>query len=547
MDAPSLLLIVALLLAALGGVSLAAPGSVGSWAVVARAGLCALGAATSLWAGAGGGSAGMLATVDGLSRPLLLALFLLGATGWQGAAVGGAALALLAADAPMLVAGTGLAAAAAIAGSPPDWLKRGVAARLVALALLCLVAALLLQGRLDLQFTAMRGQAVEGMRGVLLLASVLGCAGLLAVAVPGALGGLRGVGLLARLLLDLPGPGTPAWWGVPVLVGGAGAAAFAAWRAVTATDLVRTIEQAGLAATALAAAGLGAALLARGADLLPAAALGVGGALFAVLAWGAWGGALHLAARAVAVGVGSTELGRLGGLLPRAPWTALALVAGLASMAAVPFSAGFAALWTVGQAVFAAARAGGVGSVLVTAGAAAALGLAAALLALAAVRVAVGVLLGAPRSAKAARIADPPPVLRAAIVGYAVLVLLAGVLPGPVLLLVQPGIHAIAGAPADGTGFAGLALAPDMPGYVPLLSLGALAVFAAGAAVRGSVTRGGPVWTGGTVDVVARDTVPPAPVLPHRVLGAWRDAGPMLATAALAGALALVVGWAAAR
>lgn len=547
MDAPSLLLVVALLLVALGGVLVMSPGLGGSWVVVARAGLCAVGAGTSLWAGAGGGSAGLLVGVDGLSRPLLLALFVLGATGWHGAAVGGAALALLAADAPMLVVGTGLAAATAIAGSPPGWVARGTAARLVGLGMLCLVAALLLQGRLDMQFGAMRGQAAEGMRGVLLLASVLGCVGLLAIAVPAALGGLLGVGLLARLLLDLPGAGTPAWWGVPVLLGGAGMAAFAAWRAATARDLGGAVEQAGLAAMALAAAGLGAALLARGADLLPVAALGVGGALLAVLVWAAWGGALHLATRAVAASVGNTELARSGGLLSRAPWTAMALAAGLASMAAVPFSGGFAALWTVGQAVFGAARAGGVAGVLVTAGVAAALGLAAALSALAAVRVAVGVLLGAPRSAKAARIADPPPVLRGAMMGYALLALLSGLLPGPLLLLVQPGIQALAGVPADGAGFVGLAVAPDVPGYVPLVSLAALMVFAVGAAVRGPVTRGGPAWTGGTVDGAVRDAVPPSPALPRWAPGMWRAAAPTLTTAALAGMLALVVGWAAAR
>lgn len=519
------------------------------WVVLARAGLCAAGIGGSLWAGAWGGSAGLLATVDGVSRPLLLALFLLGATGWQGpAAIGGAGLALLAADAPMLVVGTALAALAGIGASPPGSLARPLAARLAVLAVLCLVAALLLQGRLDLQFTAMRGQAAEAMRGVLLLVSVLGAAALLTAAMPGALGGLLGVGLLARLLLDLPGPGTPGWWGVPVLVGGAAAATVAAWRAATSSDLARAVDQAGRATMAIAAAGLGAALLARGTDLLPVAALGVGGALFAVLAWGAWGGALHLATRTVALAVGSTELARLGGMMLHAPWTALALVAGLASLAALPFSAGFAALWAVGQAVFGAARAGGVASVLVTAGAAAALGLAAALAATAALRIAAAVLLGAPRSVKAARVADPPPALRAATAAYAVLALLFGVLPGLVFLFLEPGIRALAGASADGIGLFGLAVAPEAPGYVPLVSLAmGLLAFAAIVFLRGPVTRGGPAWTGGSLDPAPRDPTSAAPTLRRPDLRAWRAATPTLATAALGGALALVIGWAAAR
>lgn len=547
MDAPSLLLVVSLLLVALGGVMMVVPGH--GWVSVVRAGLCALGVAASLWAGAWGGSAGLLATVDGVSRPLLLALFLLGGTGWQGpAAIGAAGLALLAADAPMLVVGTALTAVAAIGASPPGSLARPFAARLAVLAVLCLVAALLLQGRLDLQFTAMRGQTAEGARGVLLLVSVLGAAALLATAIPGALGGLLGVGLVARLLLDLPGPGTPGWWGVPVLVGSAAAAMAAAWHAAISPNLAHAADQAGRATTAIAAAGLGAALLARGTDLLPAAALGVGGGLFTILAWGAWGGALHLASRTVAGVAGSTELARLGGVMPRAPWTALALVVGLASVAALPFSAGFAGLWTVAQAVFGAARAGGEASVLVTAGAVSALGCAAALMAMAALRVAVAVLLGQPRSAKAARVTDPSPVLRAATAAYVVLALLVGVLPGPALLFLEPGIRALAGAPADGIGLVGLAAAPDAPGYLPLLVLAAgLLAFGGFAALRGPVTRGGPPWTGGSLDTGPRDLTPAAPALRRLDVRAWRATAPRLITTALGGVLALVIGWAAAR
>ena len=546
MDAPSLLVVVSLLLMALGGAALVMPGP-GAWVAPIRAAVCALGVAASLWAGAWGGTAGLLATVDGLSRPLLLALFLLGATGWQTpAAIGAAALALLAADAPMLVLGTALAAAIAIATSPPT-LPKPLAARLAVLAVLCLVAALLLQGRLDMQFTAMRGQSMDGLRGILLLASVLAAAALLAAAIPGALGGLLAVALLARLLLDLPGPGTPGWWGVPVLLAGAAAAAATAWRAATAPDLARAAAHAGRTATATAATGLGAALLARGTDLLPAAALGVGGALFTILAWSAWGGALHLATRTITLTAGGTELSRLGGLLPRAPWTALALATALASMAALPFSAGFASLWTVAQSVFGAARSGGQASVLIAAAAASALALATALGATAAFRLAAAVLPGQPRSAKAARLADPPPMPRAATLAYAALALLTGLVPGPILLFLEPGTQALAGAPADGMGLLTLAAVPDAPAYIPLILLAVILLALAAAALRGPVTRGGPPWTGGTLDPAPRDPTPAAPALPRPDLQAWQAAAPKLAIAALGMALALVIGWAAAR
>ena len=521
MDPTSLLLLVALALSALGLLGRVAPRLV----PVVQAVLCALGAGVVLMAGSGP-AAGLLVAADAVSRVFLLALFLLGAVGWQPPlAVGLAALALLAAHAAALMGGIGLGAVAVVFGGGRTLPGRSTAVRLVVVAALCLAAALLLEGRLDLQFSAMRGQAAEGLRGVLLLVCVLAAAGLLAV-VAGAWGGLLGVYLMARLLLDLPGAATPGWWGAAVLLAGAACAVVAAWQAAAAATCARAADAAGLGAMGLATAGLGAALLARGADLVPAECMGAGGALLAVLAWAAWGGALHLAVSA-----------------PVARGAGLALGAGLLCMAVAPVSVGFAVFWTVLQAMFMAARVGGAAGILVAAAAASGLGLATALGMAAALRQGRAALARAALPAPHPTGVAPWPV-RGGLALYAGLALLAGILPGPVLLFVQPGVVLLAGARSDGVGVSMIPGAPDAPGYAaPVLLLLLAAGFVLAVSVRGAVTRGGPVWRGGAE--VSPHASGPVPFLPR--LDAWRPHAGAVLLGAMGCALALLVGWAAGR
>ena len=212
-------------------------------------------------------------------------------------------------------------------------------------------------------------------------------------------------------------------------------------------------------------------------------------------------------------------------------------------MATLPFSAGFAGLWPVIQALAGAGRLGGVALLMIVAGALAALGLATALLAAAAVRLGGVVLLGAPRSARAAAIAEPSRRIRAGMAALAAAALLLGICPALGLFLARPAARLLAGGVPDGAGWLGVALLADGPGYAaaPLALL-----FVALAAGFGWAARGTPVvvppWQGGFAeDGLGRgNTWPLSLPLPSRRVDPVRA---VLALLALA--LAAAIGWAA--
>lgn len=479
--------------------------------------------------------------IDGYSAVMLAALFIWGTAVRGGPMlIGVLALAMLAADgwSLWLALAAAMLAATRTRSFRPRW--AGVAV------LLCLAAALFLLGGADLRFAAIRTTGADGLRGIAVLALVLGAATLLAQWPP--LGPLAAAYLIGRLLLDLCGPATPGWWGVTVLSLGAGLALHAARRAAAAQTVLDASAHVGAAALAVAITGFGAALLARGADLLPVASLAMAGALFQVLCWGAWGGLLQASGQACAAVVGNEAFARMGGLLRRMPATGLAMLVALASAASIPATAGFAGAWTVLQAVLSAARAGGLPITLLTAGIAATLGLTAALLATAAVRTGAIVLLGAHRTAKATAATDPRRLARLGLGALSAVVLLLGVWPASGFALVAPGAHLLAGAAFEGSG---LLLAPgsEASGYASPILTALLALLLAAAAWATRTGTGGPTlprtlpWQGGFIeDTVGRaNTFPLAWPLPRPTsLHAGR-----VILLALSLALAALLGWAA--
>lgn len=535
-------------LMALGAVARVAPRRVPAL----RAAICLAGVAAALAArDVAVLQAGLVFGVDGLSALILAALFLIAACGALAPPVilGALALAVLAAD------GVGLAlclSGALLAGAPAESPGR-FPGRIIGIA--CLVAALLLlswHGPLpDLRFAGIRALPPEGLRASLLLVAALGAAACIPLALPPAFGGLLGLYLVARLLLDLAGPVTPGWWGVATLALGAALAVRGARRAAASDDLADALAEGGGAALGIAMVGLAAAMLARGADLLPLGAMALSGAMLQVLAWAAWGGLLTLCAGAIRDQVGGTALARLGGLIRLAPATGLALLIGLLSMAAAPLSAGFAGLWMVLQAVLGAARfggggPGGVALLMLVAGAVCAIGLAVALLAAAGVRLAGVALLGPPRTAKAAAATEPTVPTRLAMGGLALAVIALGLCPWLGLIVIQPGVRLLSGGAMTDTGPFVLASATEAPGYTaPALALLLIALLAlAGWIGRGPAVRAAP-WNGGlAVDGAGRGNTWPIPLIPD-----WRSWRPLLSARAALVALALILaaalGWAA--
>jgi formate hydrogenlyase subunit 3/multisubunit Na+/H+ antiporter MnhD subunit len=488
-----------------------------------------------------GAVSGAVLALDGLSAWFLLLLFGVGAactlaapparTGpFLPAFIAGMAITLLAGDSFSLLFGFE-------AMSLASWalvLTHGQEAEVPSAALFylgmslfaaaCLVGALALlspaDGLLETSFATMRAASPDGWRATAVLALVLLGAGAKAglaplhvwlprahAAAPAHVSALMSgvmtkvaVYVLIRVLLDLCGPAQPVWWGVPLLVAGAGGAVLGGLRATQEADLKSVLAASTIEHIGLICAGIGVALVARGSDLPPLAALALAGVLLHVLCHGLFKSLLFLAAGAVQHGAGTRQLRLLGGLIHRMPVTAACVLVGAASLAALPPAAGFASEWVLFQAVLTAARSGGVALQTLVAVVAAALALATGLAAAAAVRLVGVAFLGRPRSPRCAVADEASRPERLALQALAGVLLAIGLLPGLVLLPAEPALRLLAGVGLEGrAGLLGIAPQIGMPGYtaagVAVLLMGLLGgavMLARRAMVQGM--RRGPAW-----------------------------------------------------
>jgi hypothetical protein len=154
---------------------------------------------------------------------------------------------------------------------------------------------------------------------------------------------------------------------------------------------------------------------------------------------------LAIGTAAVARGAASRRLDRLGGLLHAMPWTGWCVLAGALSAAALPPLAGFAGTWLVLQSALGAWRAGGLLQQVAVGLSLALAGLALGLTAAAMIRLLGIAFLGRPRTPRAAGAEDPPWPARLALLAAAGLLALAGLFPGPVLLLAGAAAEVLVG------------------------------------------------------------------------------------------------------
>ncbi len=310
--------------------------------------------------------------------------------------------------------------------------------------------------------------------------------------------------LMIRLILDLPGQGSQAWWGFALLLAGGWSAVVFAWQAARHPDLDASIGCLARQQMGVGVAALGLTLVARTADLPDAASFGLAAALLLSTS-GAMAGTLAcLAAGALAKGAASPRLARLGGLIHTMPAASAALAAALLGLSALPAGLGFAGLWLLFQSILTAPRTGGLVSQVPVGLIAGAVALSAALATVAAVRLIGIAVLGRPRSVRGSAAYDIAPAPRAILIGLGSLSLLAGILPGPALMaLIDPAIRSVIGTGLGShAGWLTLSASAGAPGYAPL-PLCALLALIGGPLVL--LTRGSraqarlvAVWDGGT-------------------------------------------------
>jgi hydrogenase-4 component B len=351
----------------------------------------------------------------------------------------------------------------------------------------CLLTALaLLPGA---GFEAMRATPPDGWRAAAVLLLVLAGAGPAAGLAPLHLwlprahavspgpvcallsGGMAKVAVYAivRVLFDLCGPATPAWWCAPLLAMGAASAILGGLRANREPALQPVLAGAAIQHAGFIAIGLGVALAARGADLPTLASLALGGAMLHALNHGVFQTLATLSAAAAEHGAATRMLDRLGGLIHGMPVTTACMLVASASLACLPLTAGFASLWVLLQTVLAAPRIGGLALQTALALVAAALAMATALGAAGSVRLVGIAFLGRPRSPRAAAAEEAPALTRAVLIGLAGLNLLLGLLPGAALALTDGARQMLSATRLrEQADWAGIEAQADMPGYAPL-------------------------------------------------------------------------------
>jgi formate hydrogenlyase subunit 3/multisubunit Na+/H+ antiporter MnhD subunit len=310
-----------------------------------------------------------------------------------------------------------------------------------------------------------------------------------------------GVYGMLRVDVTLLGPG-PRWWGLTLLIVGAGTAVYAALHAMTATDLKRMLAFSTSENMGLVTLGIGAAIMLHAAHR-PVGQIAMAAAMLLVVAHAAFKTLAFLCAGAVLGGTGLRDLDRLGGLASRMPATAALFGVAALGASGLPLGAGFASEWLLLQGLIHTVPTRDVLLALTMPLAVAAVALTAGLSVAAMVK-AVGVgFLARPRSEAAAEATEASPTMLFGAALAAVACVALALAPA----LLSPGLSRVLGAlPATATAtppHLGMVLRlPALTGSVSPMWLAAavavaLAVVAALGRLRAKrrpVARTAPLW-----------------------------------------------------
>jgi hydrogenase-4 component B len=248
-----------------------------------------------------------------------------------------------------------------------------------------------------------------------------------------------------RIVFDLLGPN--AWWaGTIVLALGGITAVLGVLHALMERDLKRLLAYSTVENIGIIFIGLGLALAFRATGFEAGAALALTAALFHALNHTLFKSLLFFGAGAVLNATGERDMETMGGLIHRMPRTAIAFLTGCVAISALPPLNGFASEWLTFQAVLLHPELPQWGLKLMIPVDGAALALAAALAAACFVRAFGIVFLGRPRSQQAATATEADAWSVSAMLGFALLCLLAGIVPGAVIDSIAPVARALTGS-----------------------------------------------------------------------------------------------------
>jgi formate hydrogenlyase subunit 3/multisubunit Na+/H+ antiporter MnhD subunit len=240
-----------------------------------------------------------------------------------------------------------------------------------------------------------------------------------------------------RIVFDLAGP--PSWWwSIPVLVVAAITALLGVLYALMEHDLKRLLAYHTVENIGIIFIGLGLALAFRASGLGAAAALALVAALFHVFNHSLFKSLLFLGSGAILNSTGARDMEHLGGLISRMPVTAVAFLIGCIAISALPPFNGFVSEWLTFQAILLSPQLPQWIPRLLVPAVGATLACSAALAATCFVKAFGMTFLGRPRSSAAAAARETDRWSRTAMLMFAALCLLAGVLPGFVMDALAP-------------------------------------------------------------------------------------------------------------
>src|SRR5258706_2088334 len=232
-----------------------------------------------------------------------------------------------------------------------------------------------------------------------------------------------------RIVFDLNGP--PAWWwGILVMPIAGITCVMGVLSALMQHDIKRLLAYHTVENIGIIFLGLGLALAFAANRMPAAAALALTAALFHVFNHSLFKSLLFFGSGAVLTATGERDMEHLGGLIRGMPLTAFAFLTGCLAISALPPLNGFVSEWLTFQAILLSPDVPSWGIKLIVPAAGATLALSAALAAACFVK-AVGVtFLSRPRTSVAANAHETDRASIAAMFAFALLCLLAGILPG---------------------------------------------------------------------------------------------------------------------
>ena len=248
-----------------------------------------------------------------------------------------------------------------------------------------------------------------------------------------------------RIVFDLVGP--PSWWWSILVIALAGiTCVLGVLSALMQHDLKRLLAYHTVENIGIIFIGLGLALAFSAHGMQAPAALALTAALFHVFNHCIFKSLLFFGAGAVLVTTGQRDMEHLGGLIHRMPITAFAFLTGCIAISALPPLNGFVSEWLTFQAILLSPALPSWGLKIIVPAVGAMLALSAALAAACFVKAFGVTFLGRPRTSVAAQAHEVDRASLAAMLTFAAICLLAGILPGLCIDALAPVTQSLVGA-----------------------------------------------------------------------------------------------------